>query len=108
MNVGKLNKRIKVYAFTKTSDGYGGYTEAYSYDSDYWAKIIYANSSVQSNFEDRQNIQDVDIIVRKNSISGLNYETLISIDGGTTKSRISSIVEYDLDNYIKITIQREL
>lgn len=108
MNVGKLNKRIKVYNFAKTADGYGGFTEGYTYDADYWAKIVYKNSSVESNYSDRQNIQQVEVIVRKNAISSLNYETLISIDGGATKSRISSIVEYDLDNYIKITIEREL
>jgi len=115
MNPGKFRDRITFYYFSKTPDGYGGYTNTNSTQIGIiWGNVIPESGNYVSENGKRARQKVKKIIVRKNdfdSLDTINKNTndiSFGIDGETAEYRVNDFFESKLDEYITITGTNQL
>jgi hypothetical protein len=101
MQAGKLNKRVRVYRQTSTSDGYGGVTEsALILNSTIWAQKKELKSEIVDQDRGQKRLVQLELIVRKRTADSLQIDTdLLELESQSGKYRINAIEEYDQDFY---------
>lgn len=101
MQAGKLNKRVKVYSQTNSSDGYGGLLSAsLTLTKTIWAQKKELKSELVDQDREQTRVTQLELIVRKQTADSLNLDRdLLELESQSGKYRINAIEEYDQDFY---------
>lgn len=103
MDAGKLNDRVILKTISKTSDGYGGFTDSVSTNKTIWANVQDISGEIKSENGRRSWNTQIEIICRKKAVDSVNPRThVLQVEGNATEYRINEIFNTDQKYYTKI------
>ncbi|QDP48849.1 MAG: hypothetical protein Unbinned1643contig1000_39 [Prokaryotic dsDNA virus sp.] len=102
MNAGKLNKRVLIKRQTKSTDGFGGFTDTVATQSTIWAKVDYINGDITSKNGKKDRNLKVEVIIRKKTADTLNITDLLQIENTTGFFQINKMFDSNYKYYTTI------
>ncbi len=107
MDAGKLDRRLIIKSVSKSSDGYGGYTDSVSTNKTIWANITQTSGEIKSEDGKRSWVSQIEIVCRKKAFDSINNRTsILQVEGNTTNYRINEVYDDDPKYYTKIIATR--
>tara|TARA_R100000406_G_scaffold10249_1_gene6728 strand:- start:403 stop:732 length:330 start_codon:yes stop_codon:yes gene_type:complete len=103
MEIGLFKNRIAFYSYSKSADGYGGYTNPTpTLITTIWGYKKELGGDYSSEDGKRRKNNDVEVVVRKKDFALVNVtEFSFNIDG-VGKYRVNDVYESEIDKYITI------
>lgn len=103
MNPGKLNNIIKFYSYTRTADGFGGFTPDVSTLTDtMWGAATFTNGEIKNNDGKKSRDQQVEVILRKKDFDLVTQEEFSFTVDDVGKYKPNNYYEYIEDEYVKL------
>lgn len=107
MDAGKLDRRLIIKSVSKSSDGYGGFTDSVSTNKTIWANITEKNGEIKSEDGKRSWVSQIEIICRKKAFDSINNRTsILQVEGNVNNYRINEVYDEDPKYYTKIIATR--
>tara|TARA_R110000796_G_scaffold114018_3_gene225776 strand:+ start:80 stop:415 length:336 start_codon:yes stop_codon:yes gene_type:complete len=105
MNPGKLDTRIEIKHVTRTSDGYGGWTNTLTTYETIWANLKEKGGDRSSEFGVRSTKTRVELYVRTNTINDAtpnNISFVFKVEGFYGDYRVDDIFQSEYKYFTKI------
>lgn len=104
MNPGDLNNRINFYQYTRSADGYGGFTESTSsLIATIWGKATIKSGKIEQTHGKRNRNKIAEVIVRKLDFDSITVaEFTFGIDSTARRYRVNEHYEMVEDEWVKL------
>lgn len=102
MNAGKLNTRININRYTKTTDDFGGYNSTSSVFKSIWCYLKEVKGEVTVEGGMNQRRVNAELIVRKKALDDVVIGDTFNIDGEADQYKINDLYQSEFDFYYTI------